>query len=147
MPGARYIDDAERIRRNVEIDPETGCWNWQLALSRDGYGILHVADRTVQAHRLSYLSIVGPVPRGLVLDHLCRNRRCANPDHLEPVTLLENARRGLYAQQTHCRSGHEFTAENTYYKSNGQRQCRPCNRESAARYRTRRALRAAGVAA
>lgn len=83
------------------LDETTGCWVWQRAVLKTGYGSLRIAGRTVRAHRHYYEKHRGPIPQGLVLDHLCRNRRCVNPDHLEPVTFEENCRRGAQAKLTH----------------------------------------------
>jgi len=79
------------------VDFETGCWNWQRGLSDRGYGNVNLSSpkRRMGAHRWAYLCWVGPIPEGLELDHLCRNRRCINPEHLEAVTHLENIRRGV----------------------------------------------------
>lgn len=87
-----------RIHRRFEIDPETECWNWLLGKDSSGYGLTKIVvdgvRRTIGAHRAVYQENKGPIPKGLELDHLCRNRKCVNPNHLEPVTDTENARRG-----------------------------------------------------
>jgi hypothetical protein len=78
------------------VDEDTGCWNWQLSIDRNGYGHTRLADGTATgAHRVMYARHRGPIPNGLHLDHLCRNPRCVNPDHLEPVTPADNVRRGI----------------------------------------------------
>lgn len=111
------------------------CWLWTGSKSPLGYGGFRVggrAGRLVPAHRFAYELLVGPIPEGLFLDHLCRNPPCVNPAHLEPVTHAENVRRGvspaaMRARQTHCKRGHEFTPENTIaVKRNGKRKCRQC---------------------
>lgn len=82
----------ERFWRRVQ-EQEGGCWLWVGTVDR-GYGLLSVDGKTVRAHRYSYETLVGPIPDGLQIDHLCRNRGCVNPAHLEPVTQVENIRRG-----------------------------------------------------
>jgi hypothetical protein len=91
------------------------------------------------AHRVAYELVIGQIPAGLELDHLCRNVVCVNPAHLEPVTRAENMRRRS-AAQTHCKHGHEFTPENTYYYWHGgrHRACRACGRATVARYKQRK---------
>ncbi|GAB3776674.1 hypothetical protein GCM10027600_42800 [Nocardioides ginsengisegetis] len=110
-----------------------GCWIWKGHITRYGYGQL----RGKKAHRLVYEAMVGPIPEGLVIDHLCRNRACVNPEHMEPVTNEENLDRGARSpSKTTCPVGHSYTPENTYVY-NGARQCRTCRREAARRYRAR----------
>ena len=82
-----------RIWKRIEIEPTTGCWNFTGA-TVTGYGRIGYADTHRLTHRIMYEALVGPVPEGLDLDHLCRNRACCNPQHLEPVTRLENLLRG-----------------------------------------------------
>ena len=116
----------------------TACWPWLAACSGRGYGHVWVggAKRQETAHRVAYELLVGPIPAGLTIDHLCRNRRCVNPAHLEPTTMRENTLRGVgatarHARQTHCKNGHEFTFENTYiWHGDGypRRDCRECTR-------------------
>ena len=115
------------------------CWVWTGATTRRrGYGRIRVGGgEKMLAHRLAYEWFVGPIPEGLVLDHLCRNPRCCNPQHLEAVDHRENCLRGTSpwaqnARKTHCANGHEFTPENTRI-SRGARDCRACKRERAAR--------------
>jgi len=113
---------------------EDGCWPWQGPL-RNGYGYIHLSrDKKVAAHRWTYELFVGPIPEGLTLDHLCRNRSCVKPTHLEPVTNRVNILRGeslsaRRARQTHCKRGHPFTAENTTTDAKGRRICRACRKE------------------
>lgn len=131
------------------VCPETGCWIWQRTKSADGYGTLclwtprNKPKRSTKAHRLAYEEFVGPIPDGLQIDHLCRNRACICPDHMEPVTQQENVMRGdakfvskrLALQRTHCKNGHEYTAENTaIYQNNHGRRCRECNRMQCRKY-------------
>lgn len=112
------------------------CWNWPGHRDRQGYG--KVGKRL--AHRLVYQAALGePIPDGMVIDHLCRNPSCVNPEHLDVVTPEENTKRGLRANATHCIHGHPFDATNTYISAQG-RSCRACNR--AAQRRRQRRLRA-----
>lgn len=122
----------DRIASHTTIDGE--CIVWTAAKSRLGYGHMGVDGRTREVHRVAYEAFVGPVPEGLTLDHLCRNRACVNPDHLEPVPHRENVLRGegptaVNARKTHCKRGHELSPENVYINAtSGSRQCRPCAR-------------------
>lgn len=110
----------------------TPCMPWPGVIEC-GYGTLRVRGKTTYAHRAIYENVNGPVPDGMVLDHLCRNRDCVNPDHLEPVTNKENILRGvspaaINARKTHCVRGHALTGENLFINSNGRRVCRTCAR-------------------
>lgn len=120
----------------------TPCVRLPGFLDPDGYVRINGHSTGEQfAHRAAYVERYGPIPRGLETDHLCRNRWCANPDHLEAVTHAENMRRRSEAQ-THCTHGHEFTPENTYLRprsaNGGARSCRACNRDAVRRYKSRR---------
>jgi hypothetical protein len=79
-----------RLLNFVHIEPEGGCWTYRGMLDEWGYGKIKIAGRKHRTHRVAYEAIVGPIPDGLTIDHLCRNRACCNPDHLEPVTRSEN---------------------------------------------------------
>jgi hypothetical protein len=128
-----------------ESRPELGpCWLWLGSLDEDGYGHICRGGRCgskTTAHRASFEAHVGIVPNGLQLDHLCRVRRCVNPDHLEPVTCAVNIARGKTGEsnrlKSHCRNGHPYDQKNTYFY-NGSRYCRAC---CATRRRVRDASR------
>lgn len=122
-PADRFI-----ARRTID---ENGCWVISGASSPDDYPRIMVDGRQVEAHRWSYEHHVGPIPEGLVIDHLCRNPSCSNPDHLEPVTQTENVLRGIgltavNARATTCLRGHSL-ADAYVVPSTGSRQCRECH--------------------
>jgi hypothetical protein len=146
---------ADRLWAHVDKDgpipphrPELGpCWPWTGKAESRGHGQIMLNYRHHATHRVAYELLVGPIPEGLTLDHLCHNgsgcpggdtcphRRCCNPAHLEPVTMQENMRRGegppaINARKTHCNRGHEYTSENTYVMKTGarkgKRMCRTC---------------------
>jgi hypothetical protein len=135
----------ERLWKRYEVDGETGCWNWTGAISNRSYGSIYFEGRMQKAHRVMWRLERGEVPEGLDLDHLCRNRLCINPAHLEPVTRSENLRRSplmdRHSGRTHCIRGHGFTAENTRLKpGNGHRVCKTCMRMHIRNWRARNAI-------
>ena len=163
---SRSQDTQERLLAHVDKETLPGCWLWAGSCLPDGYGSTFTGSRkdgsrrSARAHRLSYEVFVGAIPDEMHLDHTCHSRdqsclggdeclhrRCINPDHLEPVTPLLNARRSKKAEsarrameaRTTCMRGHEYTPENTiWYK--GNRWCRPCNRFRAERKKAKRSV-------
>jgi hypothetical protein len=110
------------------------CWEYSAYERKDGYMMWKtlVSGKRKLAHRVVYEKLIGEIPRGFVLDHLCRNRKCVNPSHLEPVSPRENILRGVGSAaknhaKTTCKRGHSFTKENTYLR-NGSRSCKECKR-------------------
>lgn len=141
---------AERFWSKTAIQPN-GCVEWTRCKDGSGYGSFRVDGKSVLAHRWAYewANGAGSIPDGLQLDHLCRNRACVSPKHLEPVTARENTLRGegpsaRHAVKTHCDNGHEFSDENAYRPPpskrypNGRRKCRACDLANAHAYRERR---------
>lgn len=141
---ARYVSTAKpKIPFDVKfwsrVNKTENCWLWTGAIS-DGYGSVNVGNgKYDKAHRVSYRLLKGGIPNALHLDHLCRQRNCVNPDHLEPVSMRENLNRGLMhlgnriivdgkALCLKCKWGHDFNKENTYIRRNGFRQCKVCSR-------------------
>ena len=131
---------SERIYDLFSPEPNSGCWLWTGFISRFGYGSMSDDSRkTRAAHRLVYQLLVGDIPAGMQLDHLCRVRSCVNPRHLEPVTAKVNIRRGntgLHLKsRTHCPYGHPYSVLNTYWVkksdtvSGFSRTCRECKRQ------------------
>lgn len=127
---------AERFMRCVEKQPN-GCWRWTGFINPQGYGYSSLRGKKSLAHRVSYWIFVGEVKDGMDLDHLCRNRYCVNPAHLEQVTRSENLKRGFDARG--CGNGHKYTEENTSVvrRSDGttERRCKICHRNRNARSR------------
>jgi hypothetical protein len=149
------------VRSKITVD-DSGCWQWIGSKSSWGYGQVWVTGKRWVSHRFTYTTLVGEIPEGLVLDHLCRVAGCCNPKHLEPVTQTVNNLRGLAvaasaargARVTHCPRGHEYTPENTILRKPPQgrttqpRLCRECQRiawkASAVRKAARIAAQLAG---
>lgn len=125
----------ERFWSHVDIRVD-GCWTTSVGLSAAGYSYFQIGGRggrMVASHRYAYEFAYGPVPDGLVLDHLCRNRACVRPDHLEAVTEQVNILRGaspsaINARKSHCHRGHPFSGDNLYVYPTGDRGCRACSR-------------------
>lgn len=159
MPRMKRMKIEKRLAQFAANDPD-GCWIWPGALNRAGYGSVTTRfdnERgylTRIAHRVAYEIIVGPVPAGAELDHLCRQRACVNPKHLEPVSHRENVRRGTNpsSAKTHCKWGHAFTEDNIRYARNGRKRvCRKCatrrsSEDASAKKQQRLIARLAGMA-
>lgn len=148
------ITPVQRFLKRIRIVGD--CWMWTGHLV-DGYGYFMVNGKHVAIHRFSFERFNGPIPEGLILDHLCHkpelcvggelcpHRACGNPDHLEPVTRIVNCLRGgsfsaVNARKTHCTNGHEYNEQNTYHYGGKSkfRTCRICNAAAVARYQERR---------
>ena len=124
----------QRFWNKIIVQPGTGCWEWDGGKNENGYGHFWWDGKTRRVHRVAYKQLVGEIPNGLVLDHLCRNRVCVRPTHLEAVTLKKNVERGGNANRdkTHCPHGHFLDGKTKY----GSRYCKTCARKCSARRRT-----------
>jgi len=117
----------------AKVEKTDTCWHWHGATHK-GYGRFYLSptQRSARAHRIAHELLIGPIPDGLVIDHLCRNRACVNPAHMELVTVGENNLRGvgdpaINAAKTHCKYGHPFNAANTIHRrTRNERECRAC---------------------
>lgn len=122
-----------------KVEKSAGCWFYRGGKTAGGYGVYEFCGRKERAHRVAYEVVVGPIPDGLQLDHLCRVPACVNPSHLEPVTSRENTMRGagptaLASRRTRCRRGHPLSGTNlARSRREGWRECRRCLRIRARR--------------
>lgn len=127
---------------HVEIVPWSGCWIWMGWLDAGGYGRFWIDGKIVKAHRAARIVFGFLMPEGTEADHLCRTRCCVNPRHTEPVTHLENVRRGNagkhLSSRTHCPQGHPYDLTNTQIRKSGARRCRTCSNYARTRLRALR---------
>jgi HNH endonuclease len=146
------MDEAKAAKfwSQVVIEDATACWRWTRAKKSYGYGSVAIGGRAgFGAHRVAYIDIFGEPPAGLVLDHLCRNKACVNPWHLEPVTDEENILRGdsppaQNARKTECSMrGHQLTGDNVIWSREGWRKCRTCQNIAHAAHKAKKRARSA----
>jgi hypothetical protein len=127
----------QSIFSSCRVD-DSGCRLWAGSVAWDGYG----RYSHKQAHRVVYEQMVGPIPDGMTIDHICFNRRCVEPNHLRPLSPMENFRnhrsRPVLVPDGECINGHAYTPDNTYTRPNGQRDCRSCIRARVRAYKLRR---------
>lgn len=143
----------ERMREKIRICAETGCHEWTAGRSSQGYGVIHHTGRQHRAHRVAWEINRGPIPSGKHIDHLCRNRGCVNPDHLEPVMPRENILRSpiappaLNAAKLFCQAGHELVDDNldSHALKSGRRSCVICCRARWRAYYHRKRTREAAA--
>lgn len=148
----RTLDSASLDRFTAKITVESpGCWIWTASTNPQGYGVFRLGGKAVGAHRAAWALLVGSIPPGLEVDHLCRVRNCVNPDHMELVTQKVNMARGSvyvlmaarFAAITECKHGHPFTPENTGTHTGGRRYCKTCKKQRLREYEKRRPPRRA----
>ena len=134
------------IAARIQVEPTTGCWLWVGTIGTGGYGQCFYRHWIQASHRVVYQLLVGPIPRGMQLDHVkargCSTPACCNPEHLEPVTPRENTLRSNaisaeQARRTHCARGHKLGGDNTY-SWRGDRRCRQCNIERCREWKVRK---------
>jgi hypothetical protein len=134
---ARPSNTIQTILLYANKQDDAPCWIWWGATLSNGYPKVTMNYRTCLVHRVVYEHYKGSIPEGLQIDHICKNKLCVNPEHLEAVTCLENMRR-RYANYTHCVNGHELSGENVYIAPyTGKRDCKVCRKAASMRYQQR----------
>lgn len=141
LHGAIPREALSRFLNRISVDRK--CWSWRPPLTKSGYGQIRISGKLQYSHRVSYVLARGLIPSGLTIDHLCRNRACVNPDHLEAVSLRTNTLRGesphaKNARKTHCINGHALTRENTFRTKRPGRACKACHLITCKKYREKR---------
>lgn len=138
------ISDTDYVRFVSKISnfgAKNQCWPWNAPLD-NGYGRFWLNNKTDLAHRISYQLFVGSINNNLHIDHLCRNRSCVNPEHMEQVTIKTNVLRGVgltavNANKTHCKRGHLLNQDNLYFSSRKARVCKKCQKIRHAKWRSK----------
>lgn len=141
MDLSRFPTLERRLLANVTVT-DAGCWQWTRYIMPNGYAQISFGPREAgrdYIHRVAHMLYIGDIPDGLVIDHLCRNRACCNPEHLEAVPQIVNVARGEgHGSETHCPEGHAYDDKNTKRRVCGRRACRECERARDRRRRPRK---------
>lgn len=131
--------EGESRRFWSKVEKTDDCWNWISAITKNGYALFMLRGRSVYSHRVSFLESHGSVSDTLVIDHLCRNRKCVNPSHMREITRGENVRIGRFVQRekTHCDHGHPLSGDNVARRGRNMRVCKLCHSRRNKEYRAR----------